>query len=172
MASVVARDIDQTPEELKVILGKIIPWNITRKQVHTGTSKRVYVKGPTVIQPTEPWAYLTSRLKTMRDSSSLIKEYKYTRYLSSLFDDLIVPEYPINVDNRPLTNILNAGRGLLITKKDIVRNSYPHNAPYNTEELLKFMMASTDILIDRGFANLDLKPPNIGITDRFRINDN
>ena len=188
MASVVARDTNQTRDDISAILEKTKKWNITPDKVHTGTSKRVYVKGKTNNEPTNPWAYLTSRFKTLKDPTIIEKEHKYTRYLSSLFDDLIVPEYPINKDNKELTNVLQAGRDFLITKKDIARSIDRKNLTREDRvELLKFMMMSTDRLIDNqtvlsrngkvslgydGFANLDLKPPNIGITDRFRINDN
>ena len=89
---------------------------------------------------------------------------------------MLVSESPINADNEPLTTILNSKRGLLITKKNIARTPKPKNAPpSDTESLLKFMMASTDFLIENGFANLDLKPQNIGILEsgnELRINDN
>jgi hypothetical protein len=99
----------------------------------------------------------------------VVKEYKYTRYLHALFPDYIIPELPINAKNKPLTNILNAGRQLHISKKPIVKDVLPSDI----EHLLQYMMLSTDYFIDHGFANLDLKPQNIGkIGDTFYINDN
>jgi hypothetical protein len=167
-------DIVQDPNDLIAILEKIKNWNITSKNVHKGTSKRVYVKGPTNAQPTEPYAYLTSIYQKMEDPETLIEEYKYTRFLHQKFDHLIIPELSIEQENKPLTNILNAGRGLLITKKPIVMNSIDPKQYGEKEitELLEFMMNSTDELIDKGFANLDLKPQNIGLTDKLYINDN
>jgi len=162
-------DPDQSKENLNAILEKIKKWNILSTNVHTGTSKRVYVKGPTNAEPTEPYAYLTTRKQTMADPDIVVKEYKYTRYLHSLFPDYIIPELPIKPENKPLTNILNAGRGMLITKKPIVKDVLPSDI----EHLLQYMMLSTDYFIDHGFANLDLKPQNIGkIGDKFYINDN
>lgn len=167
-------DPDQDQEQLKSILNRIKPWNIRKTNVHTGTSKRVYVKRNTNIEPKGPWAYLTSRFQRMNKPTSLVLEHNYTLFLTKKFPGLIVPEFSINEENKPLTDILNSKRGLLITKKHIVRSIGPRNEPpYDTEHLLKFMMNSTDELIDKGFANLDLKAPNIGITDEgFSINDN
>jgi hypothetical protein len=162
-------DPDQSNEDLNAILKKIKEWNISSTNVHKGTSKRVYVKRPTNAEPTEPWAYLTSRKQTMAKPDIVVKEYKYTLYLHTLFGDYIIPELPINAKNKPLTNILNAGRGLHISKKPIVKDVRRSDI----ENLLQFMMNSTDYFIDQGFANLDLKPQNIGkIGDRFYINDN
>lgn len=167
-------DPDQDPKELHHILEKIKKWKIHKENVHKGATKRVYVKSETNIEPKDAWAYLTSIKQTMKKPDTLVKEYKYTRYLHNLFPKLIIPEHPINAKNTPLTNILNAGRGLLITKKPIVKDSVDpdDDDPDEATELLKYMMKSTDILIDHGFANLDLKAPNIGLTDGLYINDN
>ena len=174
MSSNEEEDPDQKKIQLKSILNRIKPWNIRNTNVHTGTSKRVYVKRNTNIEPKGPWAYLTSRFQSMKNPMSLDLEHNYTLFLTKKFPGLIVPEFSINEENKPLTDILNSRRGLLITKKHIVRSIGPRNEPpYDTEHLLKFMMNSTDELIDKGFANLDLKAPNIGITDKgFSINDN
>jgi hypothetical protein len=167
------KDEDQGTFELLRILREIEPWGIQRQDVHRGTSKRVYVKGPTDIDPKQPWAYLTSVKQAMAHPQTLVKEYKYTRYLHERFPEWIVEELPLAEENRPLARILNARRGLLITKKPIVRNSIgPNSTLDDMEQLLVFMMESTDALIDEGFANSDLKVANIGITDKLRINDN
>ena len=176
-------DPDQSPVALERILRQLGPWGIKNTNVHTGTSKRVYVKGKTKPIPQESAAYLTSRFQIMENPGTLEKEYKYTRYLDEIFPGLLVSESPINPDNKPLTNILNSKRGLFISKKEIVQTPKPGNAhPSDTEGLLKFMMASTDFLIENGFANLDSKPQNIGIItiveshnelrQELRINDN
>jgi len=166
-------DPDQPDEELAKILRKLAPWRIKNTNVHRGTSKRVYVKRRTNTEPKNPWAYLTSRFQSMKKPGTLEKEHKYSLYLHFTFPDLIVPEYPINANNKPLTNILNSKRGLLITKKNIVESIEPgYASPYDTVQLLHFMMTSTDQLIHNGFANLDLKPANIGIIGGLRINDN
>lgn len=168
-----SKDKYQRDGELERILYQIKPWGIQRQDVHKGASKRVYVKGPTHIEPKQPWAYLTSVKQSMAHPETLVKEYKYTRYLHERFPEWIVEELPLAEENRPLAKILNAHRGLLITKKPIVRNSIgPNSTLDELERLLVYMMVSTDALIDAGFANLDLKVTNIGITDKLRINDN
>jgi hypothetical protein len=174
-------DTNQTDKDLAEILRQLAPWGIKKTNVHTGTSKRVYVKDTTDIKPRGAKAYLTSRFQTMENPRTLEKEHKYTRYLDTRFPGLLVSESPINSDNEPLTTILNSKRGLLITKKNIARTPKPTNGPpSDTESLLKFMMDSTDFLIENGIANLDLKPQNIGLIvdsrnelrHELRINDN
>jgi len=174
-------DTNQTDKDLAEILRQLAPWGIKKTNVHTGTSKRVYVKDTTDIKPRGAKAYLTSRFQTMENPGTLEKEYKYTRYLDARFPGWLVSESPINPDNEPLTTILNSKRGLLITKKNIARTPKPTNGPpSDTESLLKFMMDSTDFLIENGIANLDLKPQNIGLIvdsrnelrHELRINDN
>ena len=163
---------------------QLAKWGIGREHIHKGTSKQVYVKRVTNAEPKDPWAYLTSVEESLDDPEIIVKEYKYTRYLCSIFDNWIIPEFPIDAKNKELTDILNRGRGLLITKKHIVESIKPIPDP---TPLLEYMMSSTDHLIDHskdvmngterqvydGFANLDLKAANIGLFNgRFFINDN
>lgn len=64
----------------------------------------------------------------MAHPETLVKEYKYTRYLHSRFPEWIVEELRLEEENKPLARILSDGRGLLITKKANCEKQYRYKS--------------------------------------------